>query len=55
MIIFLCDFIKLAKKNCDAFILPFFYDELPSMGIHQFPPPFQQKRKNEDVNYRGDQ
>ena len=27
----------------------------PSTGLHQFPPPFQQKRKNEDVRNRGDQ
>ena len=27
----------------------------PSTGPHQFPPPFQQKWKNEDVRNRGDQ
>ena len=26
-----------------------------STGLHQFPPPFQQKRKNENVKNRGDQ
>ena len=25
----------------------------PSTGLHQFPPPFQQKRKNEDIRNRG--
>ena len=27
----------------------------PSTGLHQFPSPFQQKWKNEDVRNRGDQ
>ena len=26
----------------------------PSTGLHQFPPPFQAKRKNGDVRERGD-